>query len=332
MADGSRRDLVVAGNKDGRLFAVDADTGKKVWETNVDPGGIYGGLQFGRATDGKRIYFGTTNTRNMGRDIHRAFVPAETFLDVNGFTALGIRVGKFEKRDAATPLSHPSPTDLVLPFPGPNIIFGLNDYPNTFPDPDGTGAPASFLKGPASGPSELWTLVNPPADISADSINVFADTGKLKTITGMVSAVDAATGEIVWQRPAFDGIKGTLARAQAFGTLTVGNGVVFIGYADERGTMVALDADTGQKLFEFHQKVKLADGSEAASGSIESGPAVVGRWVYWGVGAETASLFPDKFLQFRHRGNRVLAFRLPGSDDDNSADGETGKQSSVTPK
>ncbi len=331
MPDGSRRDLVVAGNKDGRLFAVDADTGKKVWETNVDPGGIYGGLQFGRATDGKRIYFGTTNTRNSGRDIHRAFVPAETFLALNGFTALGIRVGKFEKRDAAPPLSHPSPSDLVLPFPGPNIIFGLNDYPNTYPDPDGTGAPAPFLKGPASGPSELWTLVNPPGDVSADGINVFADGDKLKTITGMVSAVDAATGEIVWQRPAFDGIKGTLSQAQAFGTLTVGNGVVFIGYADQRGTMVALDADTGQKLFEFHQKVKLADGSEAASGSIESGPAVVGRWVYWGVGAETASLFPDKFLQFRHRGNRVLAFRLPGGDDD-SADGETSKQSSVAAK
>ena len=316
MPNGSQGDLVVAGNKDGRLFAVDADTGKKVWEANVDPGGIYGGLQFGRATDGKRIYFGTTNTRNMGRDIKRPFVPAETFLDVNGFTALGIRVGKFEKRDAATPLSHPSPTDLVLPFPGPNLIFGINDYPNAYPDPDGTGAPASFLKGPASGPSELWRLVNPPADISADGINVFAEGDKLKTITGMVSAVDAATGAIVWQRPVIDGIKGMLSQAQAFGTLTVGNGVVFIGYADQRGTMVALDADTGRKLFEFHQKVKLADGSEAASGSIESGPAVAGRWIYWGVGAETASLFPDKFLQFRNRGNRVLAFRLPGGDDD----------------
>jgi hypothetical protein len=41
----------------------------------------------------------------------------------------------------------------------------------------------------------------------------------------MVSAVGAATGAIVWQRPAIDGIKGTLSQAQAFGTLTVGNGV-----------------------------------------------------------------------------------------------------------
>ncbi len=323
MRDGSHRDVVIAGNKDGRVFGLDANTGQKIWETNVDPGGIYGGLQFGRATDGKRFYFGTTNTRNNARDVNRPFVPAETFLDVNGFTALGIRVGQFEKKDGAAPVSHPSPTDQVLPFPGPNLVFGVTDYPNTFPDPDATGAPASFLKGPASGPAELWTLVNPPSDISADGINVVAAGDKLKTIAGMIGAVDVATGEIVWQRPAIDGIKGTHGPAQAFGTLTVGNGVVFVGYDDQKGTMVALDADNGRKLFEFHQKVKLADGSLAPSGSIESGPAVAGRWVYWGVGTETVSLFPNKFLEFRDRGNRVLAFRLPGGNkDDDMADAD----------
>ena len=314
--NGSPRDLVVAGNKDGRLFALDADTGQQVWEANVDPGGIYGGLQFGRATDGRRIYFGTTNGRNMGRDVRRPFVPAETFLDVNGFTALGIRVGQFVKRDAATPIPHPAPPDLTLPFPGPNLVYGLTDYPDSYPDPDGTGAPAPFLKGPASGPSELWTLVNPPADVSADGINVFAVGSTLQTIAGMVVAVDAATGHIAWQRPAIDGIKGTLDVAQAFGTVTVGNGVVFIGYADHKGTMVALDAETGRKLFEFHQRIRLADGSEAASGSIESGPAVAGRWLYWGAGLETGSLFPNKFLEFRDRGNRLFAFKLPGGNGD----------------
>jgi outer membrane protein assembly factor BamB len=167
-------------------------------------------------------------------------------------------------------------------------------------------------------------LVHPPADISADGINVVAVGNKLKTIAGMIGAVDAATGEIVWQRPAIDGIKGTHGHGQAFGTLTVGNGVVFVGYADQKGTMVALDAENGQKLFEFHQKVKLADGSEAASGSLESGPAVAGRWVYWGVGTETGSLFPNKSFEFRDRGNRVLAFRLPGgTDDDDNADADS---------
>ena len=82
------------------------------------------------------------------------------------------------------------------------------------------------MKGPASGPVELWTLVNPPSDVSADGVSVFNDHGRLQTIDGMVHAVDAGTGEILWQRPAFDGIKGTIGTGQAFGTLTVGNGVV----------------------------------------------------------------------------------------------------------
>jgi hypothetical protein len=34
-------------------------------------------------------------------------------------------------------------------------------------------------------------------------------------------------------------------------------------------------------------------------------------------------LFPNKFLEFRDRGNRVFAFRLPGGDkDDDHADAD----------
>jgi outer membrane protein assembly factor BamB len=128
-----------------------------------------------------------------------------------------------------------------LPFPGPNIIFGINEYPNVYPDPDGIGGPPELPeRSPPSGPVELWTLVNPPSDVSADGVSVFNNHGSLTTIDGMVHAVDAGTGEILWQRPAFDGIKGTIGTGQAFGTLTVGNGVVFIGYQDGKGTMVAL--------------------------------------------------------------------------------------------
>src|SRR5207237_215516 len=163
-------------------------------------------------------------------------------------TALGLKTGPFVKRDAALPSEYPSPSNIDLPFPGPNIIYGINDYPNVFPDPDGIGGPPSFMKGPASGPVELWTLVKPPSDVSADGVSVFNDHGRLTTINGMVSGVDAGTGEILWQRPAYDGIKGTIGTGQAFGTLTVGNGVVFIGYQDGKATMVALDAESGRKL------------------------------------------------------------------------------------
>jgi len=106
-----------------------SDTGRKIWETNVDPGGVYGGLQFGLATDDGKVFFGTTNSRNNGRDSRTPYVPVTRFLDINGFTALGLKTGPFVKRDAALPSEYPSPSNIDLPFPGPNIIYGINDYP-----------------------------------------------------------------------------------------------------------------------------------------------------------------------------------------------------------
>jgi polyvinyl alcohol dehydrogenase (cytochrome) len=327
LPNGKHGDVVVGGNKDGRLFGLDPATGKKIWETNVDPGGVYGGLQFGLATDDGKVFFGTTNSRNNGRNIKTPYVPVTRFLDINGFTALGLKTGPFVKRDAALPSEYPSPSNIDLPFPGPNIIYGINEYPNVFPDPDGIDVPPgsippSFMKGPASGPVELWTLVNPPRDVSADGVSVFNDHGRLQTIDGMVHAVDAGTGEILWQRPAYDGIKGTIGTGQAFGTLTVGNGVVFIGYQDGKGTMVALDADSGKKLFEFHNQLKLADGSVMRSGGIESGPQVAGNMVYWGAGAESGGLFTNRDGVNVLAGSRLFGFELKRDRDDDSEDRE----------
>jgi outer membrane protein assembly factor BamB len=158
--------------------------------------------------------------------------------------------------------------------------------------------------------------VNPPSDVSADGVSVFNDHGRLQTIDGMVSAVHAGTGEILWQRPAFDGIKGTIGTGQAFGTLTVGNGVVFIGYQDGQGTMVALDADSGRKLLEFHNQIRLTDGSVMRSGAIEGGPQVVGNMVYWGVGAESGGLFTNRDGVNINAGSRVFGFQLKRDRDD----------------
>ena len=321
-AGGKRGDIVVGGNKDGRLFGLDPATGRKIWETNVEPGGVYGGLQFGLAADDGKVFFGTTNSRNMGRDIRTPYVPVTTFLGINGFTALGLLTGPFVKRDAAMPVEYPAPANQDLPFPGPNLVYGINDYPNVYPDPDKTGGPASFMKGPASGPVELWTLVNPPSDVSADGVTVFNDHGRLQTIDGMVHAVDAGSGEILWQRPAYDGIKGTLGNGQAFGTLSVGNGVVFIGYQDGKGTMVALDAESGRKLFEFHNQITLANGSVMPSGSVEGGPQVVGNMVYWGVGGESAGLFTNRDGVNVNAGSRIFGFKLMHDRDDGSEDRE----------
>jgi polyvinyl alcohol dehydrogenase (cytochrome) len=59
--DGHARDLVGAGQKSGIYWAVDADDGSLVWKTEVGPGGHLGGVHWGTAADGKRVYVGINN-------------------------------------------------------------------------------------------------------------------------------------------------------------------------------------------------------------------------------------------------------------------------------
>ena len=45
-----------AGQKSGWFYAVDPKDGKLLWKTEVGPGGKLGGIEFGDATDGDRVY------------------------------------------------------------------------------------------------------------------------------------------------------------------------------------------------------------------------------------------------------------------------------------
>lgn len=53
--------FVFTGQKSGIAWGNSADTGEDIWATSVGPSGIVGGLQWGMATDGKRIYFIDSN-------------------------------------------------------------------------------------------------------------------------------------------------------------------------------------------------------------------------------------------------------------------------------
>jgi polyvinyl alcohol dehydrogenase (cytochrome) len=61
-AGGKPRDVVGAGQKSGQYWALDADTGAVRWVTVAGPGGTAGGLQWGSAVDGSRVY--TANANN----------------------------------------------------------------------------------------------------------------------------------------------------------------------------------------------------------------------------------------------------------------------------
>lgn len=57
----SGRMLVGVGQKSGVYWALDPHTGKVVWHTPIGPGSTEGGIQWGSATDGSRIYVAIGN-------------------------------------------------------------------------------------------------------------------------------------------------------------------------------------------------------------------------------------------------------------------------------
>jgi len=58
-------DLVGAGQKSGKYWTLDRDTGQVVWFTQVGPGGTMGGLQWGSAVDDDRIYVAVNNSNTQ---------------------------------------------------------------------------------------------------------------------------------------------------------------------------------------------------------------------------------------------------------------------------
>lgn len=57
--------IIGAGQKSGIYYALDPDTGAELWRTQVGPGSTLGGIQWGSATDGKRIYVAISNQNNI---------------------------------------------------------------------------------------------------------------------------------------------------------------------------------------------------------------------------------------------------------------------------
>jgi polyvinyl alcohol dehydrogenase (cytochrome) len=59
--NGKRRELLGAGQKSGIYWAFNPDNGDVVWQTQVGPGGIAGGLQWGSAVDEFQVYTAVSN-------------------------------------------------------------------------------------------------------------------------------------------------------------------------------------------------------------------------------------------------------------------------------
>ncbi|MCB0032571.1 MAG: PQQ-binding-like beta-propeller repeat protein [Anaerolineales bacterium] len=59
---GMPHDFVGAGQKSGQYWALDPDSGAVAWVTQAGPGGTAGGLQWGSAVDGQRVYTANANS------------------------------------------------------------------------------------------------------------------------------------------------------------------------------------------------------------------------------------------------------------------------------
>jgi polyvinyl alcohol dehydrogenase (cytochrome) len=181
---GKSQQLVGAGQKSGQYWALNPDTGAVAWVTQAGPGGTAGGLQWGSAVDGRRVYTANSNS-------------------------------------------------------------------NAVP----------------------WLLP-----------------GGTTTIRGVWSALDAGTGEVLWQRTTpFDGP--FAGWGDTAGPVSAANGVVF-SCSVLSGYMWALEASTGKLLWSFD-----------SNGSCLSGAAISNGEVYWGSGYSNFGLGAPN--------NVLYAFKLP---------------------
>ena len=56
--------VVGFGQKSGVYWALNSDDGRILWHTQVGPGGVGGGIEWGTASDGKNIYVPIANTEH----------------------------------------------------------------------------------------------------------------------------------------------------------------------------------------------------------------------------------------------------------------------------
>jgi polyvinyl alcohol dehydrogenase (cytochrome) len=101
-------ELLGAGQKSGVYWTFNPDNGKVVWATVVGPGGTLGGIEWGSATDGQRVYVAIANN---GHKLYRLAVTGELH-NAGSWAALDAATGRIlwqikvpglDPRDAAFP-------------------------------------------------------------------------------------------------------------------------------------------------------------------------------------------------------------------------------------
>jgi polyvinyl alcohol dehydrogenase (cytochrome) len=124
------RDLVVAGQKSGTVYAMDPDTGTLVWKTQASRGGGGGGIRFGMAVSGDRVFVPAGDSESSVAGAARFYTgPARP-----GLYALDLRTGAplwsapSEDVCAGRPLCHPGITNAIIATPDMVLTAGMDGW------------------------------------------------------------------------------------------------------------------------------------------------------------------------------------------------------------
>jgi polyvinyl alcohol dehydrogenase (cytochrome) len=127
------RELLLAGQKSGIVWALDpAKRGEVVWQARVGQGGTNGGVQWGMATDGQRVFASVSDVKRVRQT--NPTDPRRSSFDPNvggGLTALRVADGKQEWHIAATPCPEGAPSGCSPSQPGavteiPGVVFSTS--------------------------------------------------------------------------------------------------------------------------------------------------------------------------------------------------------------
>jgi polyvinyl alcohol dehydrogenase (cytochrome) len=106
------RQLVGAGAKSGIYWALDAQTGAIVWSSEAGPGSTLGGIEWGTATDGKRIYIAEGNFARLPYPHDDSLPPTGSFAALD--PATGAILWQVTDPSGGTPLGAVSVSNGVV--------------------------------------------------------------------------------------------------------------------------------------------------------------------------------------------------------------------------
>lgn len=310
----------------GSVEALDARTGRILWQTYMVPRGFTGGAVWSSqpVVDHKTglLYVTTGNSYSVGKgycvnpgQTRCRGLPASAYID--SIVGLSLRSGR------VVWAHHTLTADtwtMARPNASPDFDFGAD--PNLYvtvirgkrTDVLGAGQKSGmyYALDPATG-NVIWATQAGPGGVlggiewgtSTDGKRIYAalTNGSHKAYTytsydgqrkvtrgGLWTALDAATGRILWQTADPEG-----SRYITDGFVSSANGVVYAGSSG--GNFYAMDAATGRIEWTF-----------PSGGAVWSGAAVVDGSVYWGSGYDTRA----RDLPYDGNNDKFYAFTLDG--------------------